>query len=233
MATRTRFHAAQRASLNWARTCATSMWRRVARGLDRVVERHVDRHRDDDGDQVQAERGGDRWQRRRAAVGDAGHQGEDEGAAEGGDHEPRVDDGPVHLLEGGDERAVVGLAQAGHDRVRVEREGAGDQAHGEGGAHQGGRSRSSVMPPVDPAGMRQEMVRSRTLIRDRLNYRHGPDRRTARRAPRAARLPAPLHPGSALGAAHQGRGAAEPGGHAARPRLLRPGRARAGMARPG
>ncbi len=113
---------------------------RVARGLDRVVHRHVDRYRDDHGDQVEAERGGDRWQRRRAAVGDAGHQGEDEGAAERGDHEPRVDDRPVELLEGGDERAIVGLAQAGHDRVGVEREGAGHQAHGEGGAHHGGNT---------------------------------------------------------------------------------------------
>src|SRR6201989_1544841 len=112
--------------------------RRVARRLDRVVHRHVDRNRDDDGDQIQAERRGDRWQCRRAAVGDAGHQGKDEGAAEGSDHEPGVDDGPVHLLERGDERAVVGLAQTGHDRVRVEREGAGYQAHGEGGAQQGG-----------------------------------------------------------------------------------------------
>ena len=111
---------------------------RVARRLDRVVHRHVDRHRDDHRHQVEAERGGDPGQRRRAAVGDAGHQGEDEGAAERGDHEPGVDDRAVELLEGGDERAVVGLAQAGHDRVGVEREGAGHQAHGEGGGHQGG-----------------------------------------------------------------------------------------------
>src|SRR6266571_8737745 len=89
--------------------------------------------------------------------------------------------------------------------------------------------RSSVMQPVDPAGMRQEMVCSRTLIRDRLSYRHGRDRRTARRAPRAARLLASLHPESALGAADQRRGAAEPGGPAPRPRLLRPGWARAGV----
>src|SRR5258705_530886 len=64
----------------------------------------------------------------------------DEGAAERGDHEPGVDDRAVELLEGGDERAVVGLAQARHDRVGVEREGAGHQAHGEGGAHHGGNT---------------------------------------------------------------------------------------------
>jgi hypothetical protein len=140
MATRSRFQAAPAGFAELGADLRDVNVSRVARRLDRVVERDTHRHRDDDADKVKAERGGDPGKRRRPPVREAGRHGEDQGPAERGDHEPGVDDGPVGLLEGGDEGAVAGLAQAGHDRVRVEGEGAGHHPHGENGAHQGGEA---------------------------------------------------------------------------------------------
>ena len=66
------------------------------------------------------------------------HQGDGgEGErAEEAHHEPGVDDRLVDLLERTDEGPVVGLAQAGHDRVRVEAEDTRHQPHRQRGQDQ-------------------------------------------------------------------------------------------------
>src|SRR5262249_39018079 len=96
----------------------------IAGGFDGVVERDVDGHRDHDGDQVEDERGDDPGECGSAPVTHRGGAREDERTEERGAHEPGIDDRAVDRLEGTDERPVVCLVQAGHDRVGVEREDA-------------------------------------------------------------------------------------------------------------
>ena len=62
---------------------------------------------------------------------------------------------------------------------------------------------------------------------------HGRRSRTARRTARPRRVPAALEDGPAVGAAHRGRGAADPRGDRARRRVAAPRRRRAGRAAAG
>jgi hypothetical protein len=138
-AVRTWFHAAQRASrLVERRAHGGEIIDRVGRsgGLEPVVARNVHRDRNHDDRHVEQHRRGDP---RELGTPDAQHARDDaehERAGKAAAEEPRVEDRPVDGLEGTDERAVVGARQCRHDRVSVEGEHPGAQAHGDGGGRQ-------------------------------------------------------------------------------------------------
>jgi putative drug exporter of the RND superfamily len=99
-----------------------------------------------------------------AAVGPGDHRGRrEQRGAEEGQHEDRVHDRLVHLVQGVDERPVVGAGQPGHDAAGPDVVGARLQAGGDGGEERDEGAEGHAASPAG-AGVRR--------------HRHGPRRHT-------------------------------------------------------
>jgi hypothetical protein len=111
---------------------------------ERVVQRHVRRHRDQVGDRGQDDRRRDR-QHPGPITDDVNRQGRDgeQRRPDEADQEPAVQDSPVDRPHDGDERDVVHPPKPGHHGAGEAVEQAGEQSGGDGGGDQHGTSQAA------------------------------------------------------------------------------------------